>query len=84
MNEPLEIGVTFPQTEIGDDPGASARMRRRSKRLVIATFSRMTMCLGADVSVRPGWSGPYTSESMFHEPFVLFGYLTESQRQSVW
>ena len=31
--------------------------------------------LGADPSVRPAWSGPYTSESMFHEPMVLFGYL---------
>ncbi|MDE0693255.1 MAG: LLM class F420-dependent oxidoreductase, partial [Gammaproteobacteria bacterium] len=24
---------------------------------------------------RPDWSGPYPSESLFHEPFVLFGYL---------
>jgi probable F420-dependent oxidoreductase len=30
--------------------------------------------LGADTSIRPGWRG-YTSESMFHEPMVLFGYL---------
>jgi probable F420-dependent oxidoreductase len=30
--------------------------------------------LGADASVRPGWVG-YTSESLFHEPMVLFGYL---------
>jgi len=31
--------------------------------------------LGADVSQRPDWPGPYTSEHQFHELFVLFGYL---------
>jgi len=31
--------------------------------------------LGADTSVRPNWTGPYTAETNFHEPFVLFGYL---------
>jgi probable F420-dependent oxidoreductase len=31
--------------------------------------------LGADTSTRPDFRGPYTSESLFHEPMVLFGYL---------
>ena len=31
--------------------------------------------LGADPAGHPGFSGPYTSDSLFHEPFVLFGYL---------
>jgi probable F420-dependent oxidoreductase len=31
--------------------------------------------LGADTSHHANWEGSYTSESMFHEPFVLFGYL---------
>src|SRR5436305_11867865 len=30
--------------------------------------------LGADPPHRPGWRG-YTHRQMFHEPFVLFGYL---------
>ena len=30
--------------------------------------------LGADPTHRPGWQG-YTQREMFHEPFVLFGYL---------
>ncbi len=30
--------------------------------------------VGADPTHRPGWQG-YTSQSLFHEPFVLFGYL---------
>ncbi len=31
--------------------------------------------IGADVSTRPDWRGPYTSETPFHEVFVLFGFL---------
>src|SRR5436305_14359952 len=30
--------------------------------------------LGADPPHRPGWRG-YTHRQMFHDPFVLFGYL---------
>ena len=31
--------------------------------------------LGADTRTRPGWAGPYTSETMFHEVLTLFAYL---------
>ncbi len=31
--------------------------------------------LGANPASRPDWAGPYTSESLFHEPFVLFSFL---------
>jgi probable F420-dependent oxidoreductase len=31
--------------------------------------------LGADVAQHPGWQGSYTHRDMFHEPFVLYGYL---------
>jgi probable F420-dependent oxidoreductase len=36
--------------------------------------------LGAAVDTRPDWTGPYTSESPFHEVFVLFGYLAAVTR----
>ncbi|TMB82421.1 MAG: LLM class flavin-dependent oxidoreductase, partial [Chloroflexi bacterium] len=50
----MQIGVTFPQNEIGADP------------IVIRDY--------AQTVDRPGWQG-YTFRQMFHEPFVLFGYL---------
>jgi probable F420-dependent oxidoreductase len=31
--------------------------------------------VGADPAVHKGWQGPYNINTMFHEPFVLFGYL---------
>ena len=37
--------------------------------------------LGASTKSRPDWQGPYTAASMFHEPFVLFGYLAGLTRR---
>ena len=31
--------------------------------------------IGANLASRPGWRPPYSHLDMFHEPFVLFGYL---------
>ncbi len=75
VSQPLEIGVVFPQTEIGDDPGAIRKYAQEVEALGYRYILAYDHVLGADPSVRPDWSGPYTSESMFHEPFVLFGYL---------
>ena len=69
------IGVTFPQTEIGVDPGGVRAYARAAQDLGYRHLLAYDHVLGADPSVHAGWSGPYTSESLFHEPFVLFGYL---------
>src|SRR3954447_6604491 len=71
----LRLGVVFPQTEIGADP---AGVRAYAQAAVDMGFKHLIVydhVLGADPSAYPGWSGPYTAKTMFHEPFVLFGYL---------
>jgi alkanesulfonate monooxygenase SsuD/methylene tetrahydromethanopterin reductase-like flavin-dependent oxidoreductase (luciferase family) len=37
--------------------------------------------LGADARRYAGWNGPYSHLDMFHEPFVLFGYLASFTQQ---
>lgn len=71
----MEIGVTFPQTEIGADPGAVRAYAEAVEALGYRYILAYDHVLGADVSVRPNWSGPYTSDTLFHEPFVMFGYM---------
>lgn len=71
----MEIGVTFPQTEIGADSGAVRAYAQAVEALGYRYLLAYDHVLGADISVRPGWSGPYNSDTMFHEPFVMFGYL---------
>jgi probable F420-dependent oxidoreductase len=70
----MQIGVTFPQTEIGADPAAIREYTRTVESLGYQHLVVFDHVLGADPSHRPGWIG-YTYTNLFHEPFVLFGYL---------
>ncbi len=71
----MQIGVVFPQTEIGADPGGVREYAQAAQQLGFTHLLAYDHVLGADVADRPEWAGPYTSEHMFHEIFVLFGYL---------
>lgn len=70
----MQFGVTFPQTEIGADPAAIRDYAQAIEGLGYSHVVAFDHVLGADVTHRPGWRG-YTTRDMFHEPFVLFGYL---------
>ena len=69
----MQIGVTFPQTEIGADLVAIRDYAQAADGLGYDHVVVFDHVLGADPTHRPGWKG-YTQQSMFHEPFVLFGY----------
>jgi probable F420-dependent oxidoreductase len=71
----MRLGVVFPQTEIGADPGA---IRAYVAAVAEAGYDHILAydhVVGADPAVHEGWRGPYDISSTFHEPFVLFGYL---------
>jgi probable F420-dependent oxidoreductase len=70
----MQIGVTFPQTEIGADPLVIRDYAQAVEELGYQHLVIFDHVLGADPTHRPGWRG-YTYQDMFHEPFVLFGYL---------
>lgn len=71
----MRLGVIFPQTEIGADPGAVRDYAQAAESLGYEHLAVFDHVLGADASKRPGWKKPYQHTDMFHEPFVLFGYL---------
>jgi probable F420-dependent oxidoreductase len=71
----VRIGVVFPQTEIGADPGGVRAFAQAVEEIGYDHLLVYDHVLGADVSGRSDWPGPYTSEHEFHEIFVLFGYL---------
>ncbi|MDQ5825286.1 MAG: LLM class F420-dependent oxidoreductase [Chloroflexota bacterium] len=68
-------GVVFPQTEISDDPAKVRDYAQAAEQLGYSHILAYDHVLGASTQNRPDWRGPYTSDTMFHEPFVLFGYL---------
>src|SRR5579884_105724 len=70
----MYIGVTFPQSEIGADPAGVRDYAQAADELGYKHLLVYDHVVGADPTNRPGWKG-YTHKTMFHEPFVLFGYL---------
>lgn len=71
----MRIGVVFPQTEIGTDPAVIREFSQTAEQLGYHHILAYDHVLGANPASRPGWRPPYTHQSTFHEPFVLFGYL---------
>jgi probable F420-dependent oxidoreductase len=69
------IGVVFPQTEIGADPAIVRDYAQTAEALGYNHLLVYDHVLGASTTNRPDWRGPYTSDTQFHEPFVLFGYI---------
>jgi probable F420-dependent oxidoreductase len=68
-------GAIFPQLEIGSDPIVIRDYAQAVEDLGFHHLLAYDHVLGASTAHRPDWSGPYTTDSLFHEPFVLFGYL---------
>jgi probable F420-dependent oxidoreductase len=77
----MQIGVVFPQTEIGASPTAVRDYVQAAEGLGYAHVLVFDHVLGADARRHVGWNGPYSHNDMFHEPFVLFGYLAAFTRQ---
>ena len=70
----MQVGVVFPQTEIGADVGAIRDYALTVQELGFRHILAYDHVVGADPAAHPGdW--PFHVDSTFHEPFVLFGYL---------
>ena len=71
----MQVGIVFPQTEIGADPKGVRDFAQAAEELGFPNLIVYDHVLGADTANREGWDGSYVLEDMFHEIFVLFGYL---------
>lgn len=71
----MQIGVVFPQTEIGADAGGIKEYAQGVEAMGYTHIVVYDHVVGANTASRPGWKGSYKLESMFHEPFVLLSYL---------
>ena len=71
----MQIGVVFPQTEIGPAVADVRRYGTGVEELGFAHLLAYDHVLGADPEAHAPWRGPYDVHTTFHEPFVLFGYL---------
>ena len=71
----MQVGVVFPQTELGGDVGAVRAYGEQVEALGYRHILAFDHVVGADPKVHVGWDGPYDVQTTFHEPMVLFGFL---------
>ena len=79
----MEIGVSVPIVEIGDDFGALRDYIQAAEDLGYAHVRILDHVLGAVPEKHPEVPQfPYTHESYIHEPFTLMAYWPPSPRRS--
>ena len=79
----MEIGVVFPQTELGGDRGAVRAYGQAVADLGYAHVAAYDHVLGADTAVHGDIGGPYDVHDTFHEPLMLFSYLAGFTRAAL-
>jgi probable F420-dependent oxidoreductase len=71
----MQLGVVFPQTEIGADVAGVRAYAEQVEQFGYRHLLAYDHVVGADPAVHVGWDRPYDVYTTFHEPLVLFGYL---------
>ena len=71
----MDIGVIFPQTEVGGDRGAVRAIGQAVADLGYTHLAAYDHVLGGDTAVLGDLGGPYTIDNTFREPLTMFAYL---------
>lgn len=76
----MKLGIVFPQTEFGSDPGAIREYAQTAEALGYTHILAYDHVLGASPDRPGGWSGRYSHVDAFFEPFVLFAHMAAVTR----
>jgi probable F420-dependent oxidoreductase len=72
----MQLGALVPLGDIGGDPDTVRDFAQGVEALGYDFLEAPDHVLGVNVASRPEWeAGRNTSADLFHDPFVLFGYL---------
>ena len=71
----MHMGAVIPHDEIGNDPGAIRAYAQGAEELGMTHLLIYDHVVGVDRNRPGGFEGPYDSDTAFHEPMVLFGFL---------
>src|SRR5229473_6249180 len=78
----MKLGVALPlvDAEIGGDPVAIRDFAQAAEEIGYQDLAAPDHVLGVNVASRPDWGDRNTSADLFHDPFVLFGFLVGCTR----
>lgn len=70
----MQLGALMPLGDIGGDPGVAREFAQAAEVIGYDFLEAADHVLGVNPASRPGWDRN-TNDDLFHDPFVLFGYL---------
>ncbi|MFM9940246.1 MAG: LLM class F420-dependent oxidoreductase [Hyphomicrobiaceae bacterium] len=72
----MKLGITLPLVDIGGDPAVVRDFAQAAEGLGYDGLGAPDHVLGVNVASRPDWGNRNTSKDVFHDPFVMFGFLS--------
>jgi probable F420-dependent oxidoreductase len=72
----MQLGVALPFGDIGGDAGGGREFAQIAEEAGYDDLMLADHVLGVNVASRPSWDDRNTSKDFFHDPFVLFGFLS--------
>ncbi len=76
----MQIGTLIPQNDVSGSPQAMKEFALAAEEAGYDYLEAADHVLGVNVASRPGWTDRNTSADWFHDPFVLFGFLSPITR----
>jgi probable F420-dependent oxidoreductase len=77
----LRVGVVFPTTEIGTDPGVLADYAAALEGLGFDHVTLWDHVVGVGRATRPDWQGTWDSSHPFHEPLTTLAWFAAMTRR---
>jgi alkanesulfonate monooxygenase SsuD/methylene tetrahydromethanopterin reductase-like flavin-dependent oxidoreductase (luciferase family) len=72
----MRLGITLPLIDIKGDPAMVRDFAQAAEGLGYHHLAAPDHVLGVNVASRPDWGARNTSKDFFHDPFVMFGFLS--------
>lgn len=76
----MKLGISLPLVDIQGDPATVRDFAQAAEALGYHHLAAPDHVLGVNVASRPDWGARNTSKDFFHDPFVLFGFLSACTR----
>lgn len=77
----IQLGVALSLSDTGGEPDTVRALAQTAEALGYDHLAVPDHVLGVNIANRPDWGDRNTSKDLFHDPFVLFGYLSACTRQ---
>jgi probable F420-dependent oxidoreductase len=76
----MKLGITLPLKDVQGDPATVRDFAQAAEATGYHHLGAPDHVLGVNVASRPDWGDRNTSQDFFHDPFVLFGFLSACTR----